>query len=324
MRWFDQSFSTRLNDKERDVILVIMQRLHEKDLTGHLLETGDWEHLCLPVYFSKKTFIDIGSFHKTVEAKTYLHEARENAVVLAKAKRTMGTYAYSSQYMQTPVPEGGGIFKENQFRLYPCDKPLPRFEYVCQSYDTAFTDKTENDPTAFTVWGVFEREKGKGKAVMLVDAWQNHYEYPELRKKALSEYKTRYGDGDGRRADCVLIEDKGSGITLRQDMIRSGVPVRKYNPGKADKVQRAHAVSNLLENGLIYLPESERFKGKTYSWADEVVKQLCSFPKAEHDDFVDSTVQAWQLLYDMSWLVVDHYPDEDKPEPKTRVNPYAQ
>src|ERR1019366_5057878 len=188
VRWFDQSFSTRLDDKKNDIIVVIMQRLHEQDLTGHLLEMPEWQSLVLPAQFTKKTFIDIGNAKYCIEKGAILHPVRENKQILIQTKRQMGSYAYSSQYMQTPVPEGGGIFKEPWFRLYASKKPLPRFEYIIQSYDTAFTENTENDPTAFTAWGVFKIAENRGNGAMLLDAWSEHLEYPDLRKRAKEEY----------------------------------------------------------------------------------------------------------------------------------------
>lgn len=323
LTWIQQTWMSRLNDKNDGVMLLIEQRLHEKDATGFLLETGDWEHLELPAVFNKKTIIQVGNFKKEVQEGELLHEARESREQLESLKKTMGTYAFSAQYLLAPQVDGGGLFKRDWFKYYSHKKPTPKFEYVIQSYDTAFTDKTFNDPTAFTAWGVFSLGEGKGFGVMLIDAWQAFLEYPELRKKAQDEYRTVYGAEEGRRPDAVLIEKKGSGITLCQDLIRGGIPVRAYNPGRADKVQRAHSVTYLLENGLIYLPESNKLSGRTYSWAEEVVNQLCSFPMAEHDDFVDSTVQAWQLLRDQSWLTVDNF-DEPYEEKLPRVNPYAQ
>lgn len=320
--WFDQSFSTRLNDKENDVIVVIMQRLHQQDLTGHLLAKGGWEHLCLPAMFEHARTITIGSFTKHIKAGECLHPIRESAKILEATKREMGSYAYAGQYMQTPVPDGGGIFKKEWLKLYPASKALPKFECIIQSYDTALTANTFSDATAFTVWGIFQPREGQ-YAAMLLDCWNERLEYPDLKRKVCSEWKTQYGETN-RRADFILIEEKGSGISLIQDMGRMGIPVRKYNPGRADKVQRAHLVTYLFENGLVFFPESERFAGKPCSWTEPLMQQLMSFPNDEHDDYVDSTTQAMRLLRDMSWLRVSTDPDpEDREEKIKKVNPYG-
>lgn len=322
--WFDQSYSTRLNDKENDVIIVIGQRLHEKDISGHLLAKGGWEHLCLPSIFENPKTISIGKFKKQIKAGELLHPSRESMATLEQTKREMGSYGFSGQYMQSPSPEGGGIFKKEWIKLFPNDKALPKFDCIIQSYDTALTANTFSDPTAFTVWGVFKPKENQ-HAVMLLDTWQEKLEYPELKKKVQLEWQTRYGDGEGRRADFILVEEKGSGISLIQDMQRMGIPVRKYNPGQADKVQRAHLVTYLFEAGLVYFPEDGRFKGKACSWSDDLMQQLLSFPNAEHDDMVDSTTQAVRLLRDMSFLKVSsdpEDPDEDNERPIVS-NPYA-
>lgn len=321
--WFDQSYSTRLNDKQNDVIIVIGQRLHQNDISGHLLAKGGWEHLCLPSIFTEPKTISIGKFKKQIKPNTLLHEARESAKTLEATKREMGSYAFAGQYMQTPVPDGGGIFKREWIKIFPNDKELPKFDCIIQSYDTALTANTFSDPTAFTAWGIFKPKEGQC-AVMLLDSWQEKLEYPDLKKKVRMEWETRYGDGEGKRADFILVEEKGSGISLIQDMQRMNIPVRKYNPGNADKVQRAHLITYLFEAGLVYFPESDRFKGKFMSWAEEVLEQLMSFPNAEHDDAVDSTTQAVRLLRDMSWLKVSSDP-EDEPieENKPKHNPYG-
>lgn len=321
--WFDQSFSTRLNDKENDVIIVIMQRLHHQDLTGHLLDKGGWEHLCLPAVFDQKKTISIGSFNKTINKGDLLQPERESMATLEQTKREMGSYAYAGQYMQEPVPDGGGIFKREWIKLFPMDKELPKFDCILQSYDTALTANTFSDSTAFTAWGIFEH-KGN-KAAMLIDAWEDRLEYPELKKKVLMEWKTRYGEGEGRRADFILIEDKGSGLSLRQDLQRAQIPVRAYNPGRADKISRAHLVTYLFENGLVFMPESDMHRGKPMSWAEKVIMQLLAFPNSDHDDFVDSVTQALRYLRDAMWLKVSSDPDDedDEEDNRPKVNPYA-
>lgn len=321
--WFRQSFSTRLNDKENGVILVIMQRLHEKDLTGELLPDGGWEHLCLPAENRSNRIISIGNFEKNWKDGELLHPDRESKATLDKTKRELGSYAYAGQYLMQPAPEGGGLFRSDTIKLFNTNLDLPKFECIIQSYDTAMTDTTSADQTAFTVWGIFD--KGKGNfGVMLLDCWAERLTYPDLRKKAAKEYQTRYGAGEGRKADFLLIEEKGSGISLIQDMNRVGIPVRKYNPGRADKFSRATLITYLFENGLVYFPESERHKGKFCSWTDDLVSQLELFPNGEHDDYVDSTTQALRFLRDANWLSVPEDPEEDYQEPEEYINPYTR
>jgi predicted phage terminase large subunit-like protein len=190
-----------------------------------------------------------------------------------------------------------------------------------QSYDTAFTGKTTGDPTAHTCWGIFNH--AEGKRVVLLDAWEDHLGYPELRKKAYEEYAATYGDKN-KAVDAVLIEEKGSGISLAQDLRRAMVPVRTYNPGRADKTTRVHAITPLLEAGLVYIPESKKRPGQFPPWADLLISQLLLFPNGEHDDLVDTMSQALIYLRDARMLTIDDgkYKDEYV-RPIERSNPYA-
>lgn len=256
-------------------------------------------------------------------------------------------------YAELIDPRENGIIKSTWLNLWPRGIPLPKFELIVQSYDTAFTEQTldrktrDADPSACSTWGVFEltprlREilgpymrvtpaKWQRYAVLLLDAWTEHLGYPELRQKVKTEYNNSwYGpEGDERRADVVLIENKGSGISLRQDL-QLTVPVREYNPGRADKVQRLHAVSNIPCLGLVFIPASSN-PGATpdkpfAKWADPLVDQVCSFPMVEHDDLVDTKSQALQYIKDSGYLTCDEpeeqedYADDSAPR---RRNPYA-
>jgi predicted phage terminase large subunit-like protein len=207
--------------------------------------------------------------------------------------------------------------------MWASDEPLPYLEFVIQSYDTAFTDKTENDMTVCTTWGVFSLGQSGDFGALLLDAWGERMAYPDLREKAQEEFKSMYGK-QSRPVDVVLIEDKGSGITLRQDLERAGIPVRPYNPGRADKMQRLHAVSYLFLNKRVYIPESTKKPGKFRTWAEPLINQLCAFPLVLHDDWVDSVSQAMSLLRDQAWLSVDIYDEDEYYELKSaKVNPYA-
>lgn len=223
-------------------------------------------------------------------------------------------------------PEETGIIRRSWINIWPKDKPLPHFVTIIQSYDTAFTEKTENDPTACSVWGVFEDEKKSGyHNVMLLDAWSDHLMYPQLREKVKSEWNSQYGD-HGDQANTILIEEKGSGISLIQDLRLAKIPVVPYNPGRADKMQRLNTVSHLFFHGKIYVPESSKVPGSPVNWSNELISQLCAFPLVEHDDYVDSTTQALQLLRDQMWLTVDinDEPDEVEYNTSKRSNPYSE
>ena len=186
-----------------------------------------------------------------------------------------------------------GIFKRSWFKIWPHDKPLPKFELVVQSWDTAFSEKATADYTAFTAWGLWKAVEGSSMFhAMLIDFWQDQISYPDMRQAAMKEYQTKYGQDD-RPVDLVIVEKKASGQSLIQDLRRSGIAVKDFEPGQADKVQRAHLVSHLVKDGYVWLPESRnrQRKGQPCDWCNELLEQLCYFPNAAHDDGVDSVVQ---------------------------------
>jgi predicted phage terminase large subunit-like protein len=231
-------------------------------------------------------------------------------------------------------PEEAGIIKRKQFRMWPASKPTPVLEYVIASYDPATSEKTVNDPTACEVWGVFEHQD-VGTAVILLDAWDEHLSYPELRRKVISDYKeVVYGAdntfGKGRKADLLLMEDKSAGISLIQELQGADIPVRGYNPGRADKVQRLNIVAPLVAKGKVYIPEDAEHKGEFASWAKRFIRQVCSFPEAKgHDDYVDALSQALRVLRDSGWIQLDPLPARDYSYVDDQLNkkysnPYAQ
>jgi len=246
-------------------------------------------------------------------------------------------------------PEESAIVKRSHFRLWPHDKPLPRFELVVMSLDTAFTEATTDkrsgdaDPTACTVWGVFQHEKRAN--VMLLDCWDEQLGLPDLLRRVRREMGVPYGDDDdsalvkplfgsskpltsGRKPDILLIEDKGSGISLRQMLERERIEAYAYNPGRADKLTRLHIVSPIFARRMVWLPESAKHPGRPRNWVDPMLTQLCSYTgpgSVKHDDYVDSTSQALRLMMDKRLLdSVQAKKDEPSgPPPKPVRNPYA-
>lgn len=232
-----------------------------------------------------------------------------------------------------------GILKRSWFKLWPAKNAkgepnkLPYFETIVISMDTAMTEHTTSDRTACTVWGVFKDVEKKTQNALLLDCWAERLTYPELRDRAKAAWTSRYGEGRGQLPTTFLIEDKGSGISLRQDLQSEDVPVVPFNPGRADKVQRANLASPILKGGYIWLPESDKRPGEFRNWTDEFVDEVVIFPAADAlDDYVDSGVQAWHYLYSAGYisapLKVDR--EEDPIEEdyvakrKRRENPYAQ
>jgi predicted phage terminase large subunit-like protein len=258
----------------------------------------------------RKTFL--GPYDPRTKKDELLWPTRFPEAEVKLLSKKLGIYGTSGQLQQEPAPEEGGIIKTKFIKLWPSETPLPVFEFILQSYDCAFTEHTVNDYTAMIALGVFEH-KGKNK-VMLIDAWHEKLEYPELRKRVKEEFKSFYGEQHGgqRSTDAVLIEDKGSGISLRQDLNRAGLPARPYNPGKADKTMRAHRISPLVEAGLLYAMESPNSKDKPVKWAEDCIREWRIFPNAKHDDYVDALTQALIYLQDSKLITIDIAEDEEE------------
>lgn len=254
-------------------------------------------------------------------------------------------------YGEVISPLEQGIIKESWIQLWPHDKDLPAMRFIVLSLDTAFTEESrdkktgERDYTACTVWGVFTRDD-KRDCMMLLDCWQERLGMPELVKRVPKEMDIKYGNmidpvvkplfGDplikaslgGRRPDLCLIEDKGSGISLRQMLSHENLHAYPYNPGRAKKIERLHAVSHLFANGLIYVPESKKSIGRPMSWAETMIEQLCTFAgegSIKHDDYVDSATQAIRYLADRNWITVvpRPAPTDEITSQRPQRNPYA-
>lgn len=258
---FQQTIESRLNKPETPII-IIMQRLHEEDLSGWLLAGGNgekWEHLCIP------------AINDDGEA---LWPEKHDIDKLREMERQK-PWVFAGQYMQRPAPKGGGIFKTDWWKYYN-PNAKPRFNRVIQSWDTALKTKEINDYSCCTTWG--ETDTG----YYLIDIWMGKIEAPDLERTAIML-------ANKHSPQAVLIEDKASGIGLIQSLRQqTRLPVVPIEP-KGDKVLRANEVSPIIESGRVFLPEG----------AGEVpryVLSLSQFPNGLHDDDVDSTTQALKYM----------------------------
>ena len=262
-------------------------------------------------------------------ASTYENEKNLASTFRAQLEQYKGSKLYEQEVMGKIIDlEDGKVVSRSMFKMYPHDKPFPKFEYIVQSYDSAYTDKTYNDPTAMTTWGVFKPMDGP-MSVLLLDCWAEHLTFPKLKPKVLDEWRVSYGEGkDAKRPDLILIEAKASGLSLVQELQAMHLPVRAWNPGGADKMTRLQITASIFATGRVWLPESSLHKGYVKDWAEGFLSQICAFPDAAHDDYVDSATQAIRLLKDMGFLDINpepRYDDDDDYEysrPK-RVNPYT-
>lgn len=330
--WFDRTLSTRGESRGARTV-VVMQRLHEKDVTGHILaDIGGYTHLCLPMeYDGVRRTTSVGWTDPRKEVGDLLWPEMFPTESVAKLKRLLGEYGTSGQLQQQPSPPGGGILKTKHFQLWRREWELPQFDFVLQSYDTAFTEKTSGDPTGCEAWGFFTW-KGR-KCVLLLDAWDEHLSYPELKKRAIENWNARYGKSTGqykgRKPDLILVEAKGSGQSLIQDLQTANIGVAGYNPGTQDKLVRAHIAAPYLEMDIFFIPESKKEPGEFVTWARPAVTQIGKFPNAEHDEYVDTFTQMVIYAKDARLLEIEAAPDDEVEEvdyhalKQKKRNPYS-
>jgi len=274
--WYDNTLYSRLNDKQNGCIILIMQRLHEDDLVGHVLGQENWEVVSFPAIAEQDESHTIdtpyGICRFTRRAGEVLHPERESHETLDNIRRTMGEYHWAGQYQQAPAPAGGGLIKEEWFKRYePGDLP-DRFDRVVQSWDTANKVSELSDYSVCTTWGI------RGKNIYLLHVFRKRLEYPDL-KRAVHAQAQAY------RAKVILIEDKASGTQLAQELIREGLYGVKKCKSEHDKIMRLHAQTAAIENGFVFLPREA-------PWLGEYLHELTIFPHSKYDDQADSTSQA--------------------------------
>jgi predicted phage terminase large subunit-like protein len=179
--------------------------------------------------------------------------------------------------MQAPTSEEGAIIKREWWNVYK-KETIPPLQHVIQSYDTAFLKKESADYSAITTWGVFYPDEDSKTNLILLDAVKGRYEFPELRRLALQQYKYW-------QPESVIIEAKASGLPLTYELRQMDIPVINFTPSKGnDKHARVNAVAPLFESGMIWAPDQK--------FADEVIEECAAFPNGDHDDLVDSMTQA--------------------------------
>src|SRR5208283_1513872 len=244
--WFDHTLYSRLNDKQTAAIVLIMHRLHEDDLVGHVLAQEEWEVVRLPAIAEddERLLFDtaLGPDRFTRRRGEALHPAREPSAMLEEIRRTIGEYNFAGQYQQMPAPLGGGLIKAAWFRSYAPNERPDGFERIVQSWDTANKATELSDFSVCTSWGI------KGKDLYLLHVLRKRMEYPEL-KRTVREHAEAFD------ANVVLIEDKASGTQLIQELVEEGLhAVARYQP-RQDKIMRLHAQTAMIENGFVHLPK---------------------------------------------------------------------
>ena len=315
--WFLEAVPSRINKPLESAIVVIMQRLHEEDTSGVILEKGlPFDHIMLPMrYEPGRAFPTMLGLEdpRTYEGEL-LFPARFPEAVVDRDEAQMGPYATAGQHQQSPEPRGGGIIKRDWWVQWDRTS-FPPFDYVIAALDTAYTTKSENDPSAMTVWGVWaggdqtavvtrspgadgqmavlnRQYKEEHPKVMLMYAWAEHLEVHELVERVQDTMDT-YG------VMKLLVENKAAGHSVAQELRRlyghEEFYVQLVDPKGLDKRARLYSIQHLFAEGLIYAPDR--------TWADMVINQAAQFPRGKHDDLVDTISMALKHLRETGMLV---------------------
>ncbi len=252
-------------------IIIVMTRWSKRDLTGQIINNSikrdgdEWEQIEFPALMpsGKPLWSEFWSQKEL--------EAIKNEIPVSK---------WEAQYQQNPTSEEGAIIKREMWKIWEKEDPPP-CEFIIQSWDTAFEKNNRADYSACTTWGVFYKTDKDGfdaAHIILLDAFKDRLEFPELKQKAHELYKEW-------NPDALIVEKKAAGAPLIYEMRRMGIPLQEYTPSKgSDKIARVNAISDLFASGFVWCPDRR--------WAEEVVEECASFPNGEHDDLVDSTSQA--------------------------------
>ena len=265
-------------------IIVVMTRWSDKDLTGKVLKSDstDWEVIELPAIMpsGKPLWPEFWSLGE-----------------LEALKEELPPYKWNAQYQQKPTGEEGALIKRDWWQIWEHDRP-PKCDFIIQSWDTAFTKSQRADYSACTTWGIFNLDEDPENVnIIMLDAWKDKLEFPDLKDTAKRFY-------DEWQPDACIIEAKAAGAPLIFELRRMGVMVSDYTPTRGnDKFVRINSVTDLFRSGRVWAPETK--------WADEVIEEMARFPNAEHDDLVDSTVQALIRFRQGGFLRLDSDEEDD-------------
>lgn len=308
--WFDTVISTRLNDPKTGAYIMIQQRLAEDDISGHILERnrGEWCHLMIPMrYEPERSFITTIGWKdpRTVPGQLMWPERFGEAEVKA-LETSLGPMIANGQLQQRPEPAGGGVIRREYWQLWERET-FPPFDFVLASLDTAYTEKTANDYSAITIWGVFSEMTAQANRVMdkdgrpmydrvysaaapkvmLANAWRDRLELHKLVEKVAKSCTSL-------KVDLLLIENKAAGISVAQEIRRlysnEKFGVQLFDPKSQDKLSRLYSVQHLFAEGIVYAPDR--------SWADMVISEVAQFPFGKWDDLTDTVSQAIKHLRD--------------------------
>jgi predicted phage terminase large subunit-like protein len=279
LRVLAETIPTRLNDPAKSAIVIVMQRLHERDPSGYVLSEGlGYEQLIIPMEFEpeRRFHTCIGWTDPRQDACELMFPARFPQEVIDRDKRAMGTYAWAGQMQQRPAPAGGGLFRSDWWQYLSAPPPM---EYRTIYADTAQKAGQQNDYTVFQCWG-----KSRGGQAVLLDMARGKWEAPELVAQARAFYaKHRAAEGLGPLR-AFKVEDKVSGTGLIQTLKREGLPMIGMQRDR-DKVTRAYDASPFIESGNVILM-------RDCPHLSDMLAEASAFPNGAHDDTLDPMMDA--------------------------------
>jgi len=259
-------------------IIVIMTRWGKLDLTGRIIEyqtknpnSPQWEIVELPAILNEGT-----------EDEKSLWPEQWPLAQLKATKSSIDPQYWNAQYMQNPTSNNAAIISRKLWRIWEGAKP-PAYDFCIQTWDTAHEVSNSADYSACTTWGVWvNEEEGNEHHVILLDAFKERMEFPELKSSALKQYKEW-------EPDCLIVEKKASGAPLIQELRRTGILVQEFSPSRGnDKTVRLNAIADLFSSGRVWAPDTR--------WAREVIEEVAEYPMGSHDDFVDCVSLALSRL----------------------------
>lgn len=275
---FLEALPTRVNN-EYSAIVVIMQRLHERDTSGLIMDRGlPYVHLCLPMRYEpeRRCSTPIGFTDPRTAPGELLFPERFPEAMVADLERTLGSYATAGQLQQRPTPRGGGIFRSEWWGYY---SQSPRTDWRAIYADTAQKTGQENDYTVFECWG-----KTITGQVVLLDLIRGKWEAPELLVQARAFWAKHKAVENMGPLRSLKIEDKVSGTGLIQTLKREGLPVLPIQRSR-DKTTRAYDAAPSIEAGNVMLPERA-------AWLSDFLGEAEAFPNGQHDDMLDPMMDA--------------------------------